>query len=383
MFRFTRVRQLHQARLTELQTPHGTIQGPFFQFVATQAAIRGGVFAEDLLKLQVQVVLANTYHLHLNPGEELVAEAGGLHQFMQWPGPMTTDSGGYQVFSLGAHVKVDSDGVTFRSPRSGDLHRLTPEVAIQIEQQLGADIIMPLDVCTPFGAQHDEVAAAVQQTITWAKRCQVEYARLQIEGKTPQALYGIVQGSVYPDLRQQCAEALAELDFFGYSIGGELRDVAESQIDTGVQMTIPYLPVDAPRYLMGSGTPEDIVRAVRAGIDQFDCVLPIRNARHGKLYSNLNKAALAQYLLEPDRPVVASDLYQTLDVRKSGAARDFSRLSPEHPILEREYTVAYAHHLARMEPVTAARLLVLHNIHFYVQLMQAIRDIIQEHGVVV
>lgn len=383
MFSFTVHKRLHDARLTQLITPHGTLEGPFFQFVATQGVIKGGVFAEDLQRLPVQIILANTYHLHLRPGEDVVAQAGGLHGFTQWAGPMITDSGGYQVFSLGDNVTLDGDGVNFQSPLNGDTYRLTSETAIQIQQKLGADIIMPLDVCTPFGARHDEVAAAVTQTLAWAKRCKAEHERLQAEGKTPQALYGIVQGSTFPDLRQACAEALVAEGFFGYSIGGELRDISESQIEDGVRMTTPHLPQDAPRYLMGSGTPEDIVRAVRAGVDQFDCVLPVRNARHGKVYRNLNREALAKYLQEPDQPVDPKVLYETVDIRKSGSARDFSVFAPGHPVIEKPYTMAYVHHLARSEAPTAARLLVLQNIFFYGQLMQAIRDIIAEHGVVI
>ncbi|MEX1112464.1 MAG: tRNA guanosine(34) transglycosylase Tgt, partial [Candidatus Andersenbacteria bacterium] len=360
--------------------PHGAVQGPFFQFVATQAAIRGMVFPEDLEAMEVQIVLANTYHLHLRPGEDVIAQAGGLHGFMNWNGPITTDSGGYQLFSLGAKhetkdgVKVTEDSVTFRSPMDGSLHTFTPETAIQIQAKLGADIIMPLDVCTPYRVTHEDVLRAVDQTTQWAKRCKAEHEALA----APQALYGIVQGSVYPDLRQRSAEQLRELDFFGYSIGGELQERGEKQIESVVRETTKHLPHDKPRYLMGYGTPEDIVGAVRSGVDHFDCVLPIRNARHGQLFYDLNIEELTQLLQDPERPIIQSDLYTRIDIRKSAYARDFSLLSANHPVIRKPYTKAYLHHLMRAEVPSGSRLAVLHNIWFYVQFMKAIRTVIQQ-----
>ena len=370
MFSFRITKQLQQARLTELTTPHGTIEGPFFQFVATQAAIRGQVYSEDLEKMGVQIVLANTFHLHLRPGEDIVADAGGLHGFMQWDKPITTDSGGYQVFSLAEGRKLDADGVTFRSPIDGSPRRLTPESAIEIQQKLGSDLIMPLDVCTPYGAEREEITAAVEQTIRWARRCKEAQ-------HGSQALYGIVQGGLYSDLRQRCAQALQEIGFFGYAIGGELREGEESSIEEGLRATVPYMPEEAPRYHMGAGTPEDIVRAVRLGVDHFDCVLPVRNARHGQVYRNLNREELVASLADPERPVVPEKLYETLDLRKSRQAREHAVFSPDHPVIARPYTVGYVHHLLRAEPPSGYRLAVLHNIYFYEQLMAAIREIIK------
>lgn len=391
-FAFAVKKFLNQARLTELQTPHGLIEGPFFQFVATQAAIRGQVFSEDLEALQVQVVLANTYHLHLRPGEEVVAEAGGLHQFMQWDGPMTTDSGGYQVFSLGDRVKLDRDGVTFHSPLDGGEHRLTPELTMQIERKLGADLIMPLDVCTPFRASREEVAAAVEQTHEWAKRCKAEHIRLEAEmtsskhqitnkfqapnSKTPQSLYGIVQGGLYEDLREKAANGLREIGFFGYSIGGELRDGEGTAMEPGVKLAIKYLPEDAPRYVMGAGAPEDIVRLVRLGVDQFDCVLPIRNARHGKIFLSLNEDEVAACLQDPERPVEPDRLYREINIKNSGFARDWRAMAPGHPVFKRPYTIGYLHHLMRAEAPSGYRLAVLNNMWFYVRLFTAIRQAI-------
>lgn len=374
MFSFTVTKALHQARLSHLQTPHGIIEGPFFQFVATQAGIRGQVYSEDLERLEAQVVLCNTFHLHLRPGEDIVAEAGGLHGFMQWNKPMTTDSGGYQVFSLQAGQSLDEDGVTFRSPLDGSPQRLTPETAIAIQNKLGADIIMPLDVCTPFDAPRERIAAAVEQTIRWAQRC------FEAHTVPTQLLYGIVQGGLHADLRQQCATALQEIGFAGFSIGGELRDATDSRMVEGIAMTVSHLPPDKPRYLMGAGTPEDILRAVRLGIDQFDCVLPIRNARHGKVYRNLNVAEVRRCLLEPDYVVDPGKLYETLDIQKSRYARDASIFSPHNPAIEKPYTVGYVHHLMRAEAPSGFRLAVLNNIFFYVTLLSTIRQVIKEAG---
>lgn len=297
---------------------------------------------------------------------------------MQWSKPLTTDSGGYQVFSLSQRLQRDRDGVTFRSPIDGSQHRLTPESVINIQTKLGADLIMPFDVATPFTADRAEVEQAVEQTITWAKRCQAEHERQATTRPVPQALYGIVQGGLFPDLREHCAQALRDIGFFGYSIGGELRDVEESRMADGVAMTVPHLPADAPRYLMGAGTPEDIVRAVRAGVDQFDCVLPIRNARHGRLYLDLNVDELRACLRDPERPVEATKLYRMLDIRKSAHATSSETITPPgHPVMKQLYTVGYLHHLLRAEPPSGYRLAVLINIHFYVELMRAIREIIE------
>lgn len=380
MFRFDITHRLNAARVTTLTTPHGLVSGPFFQFVATQAAIRGMVFSEDLERLEAQVVLANTYHLHIRPGAEVVADNGGLHGFMQWDKPVTTDSGGYQVFSLGQHVELDEEGVTFRAPLDGTQHRLTPEGVIDIQGKLGADIIMPLDVCTPFRASHEEVAAAVDQTTRWAQRSKERWTELTEGSGHRQALYGIVQGGLYPDLRERSATTLQKIGFFGYSIGGELRDADEQRMEEGVRLTAALLPDDAPRYLMGAGTPEDIVRAVRLGIDQFDCVLPVRNARHGKIYRDLNVAELARCLRDPERPVVPTVLYHTVDMRKSAVARDLSVFAAGNPVISKPYSMAYVHHLLRAEAPSGVRLTVLNNIYFYVKLMQEIRSVLTQHG---
>lgn len=374
MFSFTVTQRLHKARRSELRTPHGTVTGPFFQFVATNAAIRGMVFSEDLKKMDVSIVLANTYHLYLEPGPEIIAAAQGLHGFMQWDRPITTDSGGYQVFSLSKRSKLTADSVTFQSPRDGSLHTLTPEKVIEIQQQLGADIIMPLDVCTPFGASKAEIAAAVEQTTKWALRCKKAHTN------NNQMLYGIVQGGLHADLREKSAAALREIGFFGYSIGGEMREGEEKKVIDGVKMTVEYLPDDAPRYLMGIGTPADIIAAVREGIDQFDCVLPIRNARHGQIYRDLNEAALEAAFTDPERPIDPKKLYSVADMHQATWAKGFSVFSPGHPVIEKPYTNAYVRHLLRVESPSGLRLMVLHNIFFYAELMRKIQAIIAKHG---
>lgn len=371
MFTFEVKKTLHSARLTRLTTPHGEVEGPFFQFVATQAAIRGGVYPEDLRRLGVQIVLANTYHLHLRPGEDIVDEAGGLHGFMQWDGPITTDSGGYQVFSLAKNVRIDSDGVTFRSLLDGGQHRITPKLAIEIQQKLGADIIMPLDVCTAFGATKEYIAAAVNQTTEWATICK------EALHNDRQALYGIVQGGVYRDLRERSAEQLRELDFFGYSIGGELQEKGEKRIAEMSAFTASLLPKDKPRYLMGYGTPEDILAAVRGGVDQFDCVLPIRNARHGNIFYDLNREELKLCLTNPEREIVRENLYRVKNIRNAKFTRDHLLFS-HNPVFDGEYSNAYVHHLLKAEPPSAFRLLVLQNIWFYAEFMREIRAILTE-----
>ena len=255
---------------------------------------------------------------------------------------------------------------------------------------------MPLDIATPFDAAREAVEQAVQQTYQWAKRCKAEHEKpppsLPLSGEgllSPpdrgdsggsSVLYGIVQGGLFPELREKAAKQLTELDFFGYSVGGELRDKTGSRMEEGVLMTTPHLPADKPRYLMGAGSPADIVRAVRGGIDQFDCVLPIRDARHGRLYRNLNQEELAACLHDPERPVDPATLHDTIDIMKSSFARDWSPFAPGNPAIAKPYTMGYVHHLLRVEPPSGYRLAVLNNIHFYVQLMQAIRATISTHG---
>lgn len=379
MFSFHVVKLLGKARLTQLATPHGILEGPFFQFVATNAAIRGMVGSEDLAAMGVQIVLANTYHLFTRQGDEVVGHVGGLHEFMQWNRPITTDSGGYQVFSLHTFVKLDSEGVTFRSPRDGTTYHVTPESVVHLQGRLGADFIMPLDVCTPFHADRDEVQTAVLKTTEWAKRSQETFERTR-SSRPSQELYGIVQGGVFPDLREQAAAQLAGLDVFGYGIGGELREGRSKMLSSIVSHVAECLPRNKPRYLMGYGLPEDIVEAVRVGVDQFDCVLPVRNGRHGQVFYDLNVVELKASLSDPARPIDPHRLYSRISMRRAQYRMDTSLFSINHPVLRKYYTKAYVHHLMKSEELSGSRMIVLHNIFFYENLMREIRRIIDTYG---
>jgi queuine tRNA-ribosyltransferase len=262
-----------QARAGRFSTPHGDVVTPIFAPVGTQAAMKGGVTPAQLEEAGANLVLANTYHLHIRPGEDLVAEMGGLHEFMQWRGPMLTDSGGFQVFSLAKLRKVDEDGVTFRSYLDGSMKRLTPESSIEIQEKLGADIIMAFDECAePY--DHTYSKAAMERTHRWAQRCQ------EAKKRDDQALFGIVQGGIFPDLREESCRAIAALDTPGIAIGGLSVGETKEEMNTVLDQVNEILPKDKPRYLMGVGSPQDLVNGILRGVDIFDCVLPTRLARH-------------------------------------------------------------------------------------------------------
>src|SRR5689334_9174788 len=277
MFSFEIESTCGDARTGVLQTPHGPLATPVFAPVGTQATVKA-VEPRELHELGASLVLSNTYHLYMRPGDELVHEMGGLHQFMGWNGPMLTDSGGFQVFSLGSLRQIDDEGVTFRSHLDGSVHRFTPEKSIQIQHNLGADIIMCFDECPP-PLDRNVVIAADARTHAWAKRCIEEHARSGDAER--QALFGIVQGGIFPDLRAESVQALTALDFPGYAIGGLAVGETKPQMLATLEHTIPLLPKNKPRYLMGVGSPEDLVNGVARGIDIFDCVLPTRVARNG------------------------------------------------------------------------------------------------------
>lgn len=296
------------------------------------------------------MVLANTYHLHLQPGEGIVEQAGGLHRFMGWKGPMLTDSGGFQVFSLSKIRKITEEGVTFRSPRDGRIINLTPERSIEIQNTLGADVIMAFDECPPYPAERSEVEAATERTYRWLKRCIDAHAR-----PTEQALFGIVQGGVYLDLRRAAAQSLVSLDLPGYAIGGVSVGEPAELIHEIVDATAPYLPVDKPRYLMGVGTYREMVRAIAAGIDLFDCVIPTRLGRHG--------AALVQ-----------GERWNLKNVR---FREDFTPLDATCPCYGcQNFTRAYLNHLVRCKEVLGFILLSLHNVTELIRFTQQIREAI-------
>ena len=287
-FTFTLKSRDGAARTGEIATPRGLIRTPAFMPVGTGATVKA-MFPEDVREAGADIILANTYHLMLRPGAERIAKLGGLHRFMHWDGPILTDSGGYQVMSLAKLRKLDEDGVTFQSHLDGASVTLTPERAIEVQCLLGADIQMVLDECTPFPATHDEAAASMQLSLRWAERSKQAFTRL---AKPGQALFGIVQGGVYPDLRQQSAEALIGIGFDGYAIGGLAVGEGQAAMLKVLDETVPLLPQDRPHYLMGVGTPEDMLQAIARGIDMFDCVMPTRSGRHCQAFTWAGKLNL-------------------------------------------------------------------------------------------
>lgn len=344
LFSFSRLAQANRARAGIFYTPHGALETPVFAPVGTQATVKS--ITPDQLKVTgASLVLANTYHLYLRPGSDLVAEMGGLHQFMQWDSPMLTDSGGYQVFSLAEMRKIDADGVTFKSHIDGSTHRFTPEKAVQIQEDLGADIIMAFDECAPPYDQKYSLEA-VERTHEWAERC----ARAQT--RRDQALFGIVQGGVFPNLRTKSAEFIAALDLPGYAIGGLSVGETKPEMHEMVELVNDILPEDRPRYLMGVGSPEDLINGIRRGIDIFDCVLPTRLARHQSAMTRTGRINMmnAAHARDP-RPIdEACSCYTCMH---------FSR--------------AYLRHLIVAKEMLASTLLSIHNIHTLVNLVKDAR----------
>lgn len=348
-FRFSLQKQAAScaARLGQLQTPHGNVATPLFAPVGTQATVKT-LTPKDLQELGTGLILSNTYHLYLRPGAELIERLGGLHRFMGWDGPILTDSGGYQVFSLAHMRKVDEDGVTFRSHINGSLHRFTPESVIATEEMIGADIIMVLDECPdPLDRLYNEQALC--RTHAWAVRCKAAHRRKD------QALFGIVQGGVFPDLRRESARFLSELDFPGYAVGGLAVGETKAQMAATLDITCPLLPSDKPRYLMGVGAPEDILESVARGIDMFDCVLPTRLARNGALLTRQGRLNIRNAEHNESPAPIETDC-------TCYACQHFSR--------------AYLRHLFKAGEVLGLRLATLHNLHFMLRLMEQIRSAI-------
>lgn len=336
------------ARRGKLTTPHGVIDTPVFMPVGTRGSVKG-LLPADVRNTGAQIILANTYHMSLRPGSELVAQVGGLHKFMNWDGAILTDSGGYQVFSLSELNKIDEDGVSFRSHIDGSPLRLDAATAMRIQNELGADIIMAFDQCPPSTADRKDVTAAVERTIRWAGQCKAVHAR------GDQALFGIIQGGLHHDLRRLCAERLAELDFPGYAIGGLSVGESHDQMIEVLTALEPHLPRAKPRYLMGVGMPVDIVAAVRAGVDMFDCVLPTRNGRNSYAFTPAGPLRLRNEKYRSDE----QPLEPGCDCQ---ACQGFSR--------------AYIRHLFQAEEMLGPILVSLHNLRFYQRLMRDIRDLI-------
>jgi len=335
---------------------HGTVQTPVFMNVGTQGAIKGGLSAKDLKDIGCQVELSNTYHLHLRPGDQLVKECGGLHKFMTWDGPILTDSGGFQVFSLASLRKIKEEGVTFASHIDGHKIFMGPEESMQIQSNLGSDICMAFDECIENPAPREYVKQSVDRTYRWLERCKAENARLNSLPDTvnkEQMLWGINQGGTYADIRVDHMKRIAELDLPGYAIGGlAVGETAEEMYDI-IEAVEPHMPVDKTRYLMGVGTPTNIIEAVARGVDFFDCVMPARNARHARLFT----------------------WQGAINLKNAKYAKDLSPIDPECdcPVCRR-YSKAYLRHLFVAEEMLAMRLSVMHNLYFYNKLMEKIRN---------
>ncbi len=341
------------ARLGEIVTPRGVIRTPAFMPVGTAATVKA-LYPEQVKAAGADIILANTYHLMLRPGAERVARLGGLHGFMRWHGPILTDSGGFQVMSLAKLRKVAEDGVTFQSHLDGSRHELTPERSIEVQCLLGADIQMQFDECIELPAARGEAERAMELSLRWAERSRVAFTPLATPG---QALFGIVQGGIDPDLRRRSAEALAAMDFHGHAIGGLAVGEGQEAMLRTIEGTVPHLPAAKPRYLMGVGTPVDLIEAVRRGIDMFDCVLPTRNGRHGLAFTwrgrvNLRHARHAE------------DVRPLDEASACPAARDYSR--------------AYLHHLVKSGEYLGAMLVSWANTAFYQELMAAMREAIRD-----
>jgi queuine tRNA-ribosyltransferase len=336
------------ARRGRLKTAHGSVETPVFMPVGTRASVKG-ITPEQLNAAGAKLILANTYHLALRPGDELIRDLGGLHRFMGWDGPILTDSGGYQVFSLAELRRISDEGVVFRSHIDGQILELTPERAVRIQENLGADIIMCLDECAPGDAEEDRVREAVRRSIHWATRCQAAHQQAD------QALFGIVQGGLNLNLRRECAEALARLEFPGYALGGFSVGESPEQMQSALPECASLLPINKPRYLMGVGRPEDILAAVAAGIDMFDCVLPTRNGRNASAFTRNGPLRLRNARHRRDSAPLQSGC-------QCYTCRHFSR--------------AYIHHLFQVEEMLGPTLLSIHNLAFYLRFMAEIQEAI-------
>ncbi len=343
------------ARAGLLHTPHGVVETPVFMPVGTQATVKGLRSEELAGELGVQLLLANTYHLFLRPGAAVIRKLGGLHRFMSWPRAILTDSGGFQVFSLSALRKVTDRGVLFRSHLDGDLHEFTPESTVDAQIALGSDIMMALDECPPYPVGLEAAREAVERTVKWAREAFEHYRRRRENEEIRQALFPIVQGSTYPDLRRRCAEELRELGAEGYAVGGvSVGEPRELSLET-TELTVPLLPEDRPRYVMGVGMPEELPAYVARGVDMMDCVLPTRNARNGYLFTSQGKLVIKQARYRDDpRPVDESCACSTC----------------------RRYSRAYLRHLYQAGEMLYSTLATLHNVYRYLDIMRGIRQAI-------
>jgi len=345
-----------RAKRAAFETPHGVIETPVFMNVATIAAIKGAVSAVDLREVGCQVALSNTYHLHLRPGEKVVRDLGGVRKFMAWDGPVLTDSGGFQVFSLGALRKIKEEGVYFSSHIDGRKIFMGPEESMEIQSALASTIAMAFDECPPYPATREYMLDSVARTTRWLVRCKERMDQLNANEATlnpQQMLFGINQGGTFEDIRIEHAKEISEMNFAGYSLGGLAVGESHSEMYRILEETVPFLPQDKPTYLMGVGTPENILESVERGVDFFDCVMPARNGRHGHIFTSRGK----------------------LNIMNAAYERDDSPLDPDCDCPAcRTHTRAYIRHLFKAKEMLAMRLCVLHNLHFYNRLMAEIRN---------
>lgn len=347
---------IHQDRKTGarrgvIHTPHGDIQTPVFMPVGTQAAVKA-MRPEQVRELGAEIILSNTYHLYLRPGHELIREAGGLHRFMNWNRAILTDSGGFQVFSLGQLRKITEEGAHFQSHIDGSRHILTPEKAVEIQNALGSDIMMAFDECAPYPADREYIRDSMERTLRWLERCKAAH-----KNRESQSLFAIMQGGMYRDLRRECAERMVEMDFPGYAIGGLSVGEPKEQMLEILDDCVDYLPQDRPRYLMGVGTPDYLFEAVERGVDMCDCVEPTRIARHG----------------------LATTSRGRINIKNARFERDFSPLDPECDCYTcRNYSRAYIRHVFKAGEMMSAMLLSNHNLHFLINMMAGMRKAIEE-----
>ncbi|MHB8058046.1 MAG: tRNA guanosine(34) transglycosylase Tgt [Desulfuromonadaceae bacterium] len=340
-----------KARLGSLKTPHGEVETPIFMPVGTNATVKA-MTPEDLLAVKAQIILANTYHLYLRPGHRLIEQMGGLHKFMNWDKPILTDSGGFQVFSLGELRKISEEGVKFQSHLDGSYHMLTPELATNIQEALGADVIMCFDECPPATADYQYVSRSLELTARWAKRCKDSHTRVG------QQLFGIVQGGMHYDLRARSVNDLCSIGFDGYALGGLSVGEEKEQMYGVMECCSTLLPQDSPRYIMGIGSPEDLVEAVWHGYDMFDCVMPTRNARNGMLFTSQGRVNIKSKIYEED----AGPLDPACSCK---VCKNYSR--------------AYLRHLYRSGEILSSQLNTYHNLHFYLDLMRRVREAIRNN----
>ncbi|GAB3049218.1 tRNA guanosine(34) transglycosylase Tgt [Acinetobacter apis] len=346
--KFEKLAQSGRARRGRLTLAHGVVETPIFMPVGTYGTVKG-MLPRDIKEIEAQIILGNTFHLYLRPGLEVIKEHGGLHQFMKWDKPILTDSGGFQVFSLGAMRKIKEEGVTFRSPIDGSKVFLSPEISMEIQQTLNSDIVMIFDECTPYPATHAQAQDSLQLSLRWAKRCKTAH----VNNANPNALFGIIQGGMYEDLRDESLKGLLDIDFDGYAIGGLSVGEPKDEMIKVLDYLPAKMPEDKPRYLMGVGKPEDIVEAVRRGVDMFDCVMPTRNARNGHYF-------------------VTDGLVR---IRNSKYRHDQGPLDPHCDCYTcQNFTRAYLYHLEKCGEMLASMLGTIHNLRYYLRLTESMRD---------